>query len=176
MPEELATQLDEDDEIIEPPVKSKKREIRDLNKGEQNRLTECLFYLYFSARDLDETGTTEFWSMIRSICNIYKINNTLIVASLRKLMEPACKPTDEELMWLFTGTKLSVRDINGISRIYWSRQKEFLEKFDSGYKPVSYPRINDVLAQKAMRKFIEAVYNVAGIFRIIDKKFLDVIL
>jgi len=169
-------EIEEDDEIIEPPVKSKKPEPRELNKGELNRLTEGLFYLYFSSRNLDETGTAEFWSMIRSICSIYKINNTLIITSLRKLMEPSCKPTDEELMYLFTGTKLSVRDINGISGIYWKRQKEFIEKFDGGYKPTVYPRINDVLAQKAMRKFIEAVYNVAGIFRVIDKKFLDIIL
>lgn len=169
-------EIEEDDEIIEPPVRSKKAEPRELNKGELNRLTECLFYLYFSSRNLDETGTTEFWSMIRSICSIYKINNILVITSLRKLMEPSCKPTDEELMYLFTGTKFSVRDINEISGIYWRRQKGFIENFNGGYKPTVYPRITDVLAQKAMRKFIESVYNVAGIFRTIDKKFLDIIL
>ncbi len=173
--EELAEVDDDDEEIVEPPKKTKV-EPRELNKGETNRLVECLFYLYFSDRDLSETGTTEFWAMVRNVCNIYSINNLLIVNALRTLMDHKNKPTDEEMMYLFTGTKLSVRDINGISKIYWKRQKEFIEKFDTGYKPTIYPRINDVLAQKAMRKFIEAVYSIAGIFRIIDRKFLDDVL
>lgn len=147
-----------------------------MTKLEENRLIESLFYLYFNNRDIKETSTTEFWSMIRSICSIYKINNTLIITSLRKLMEPTNKPTDEEMMYLFTKTKLSVRDINNISKIYWQRQVEYKVKFNKGKVPVIIPKIIDVLAQKAMRQFINAVYNIAGIFRIIDKTFIDDIL
>ena len=146
-----------------------------MNKLEENRLTESLFYLYFSNRNEKETSTTEFWSMVKSICTIYGINNLLIITSLRKLMEPINKPTDEEMMYLFTQTKLSVRDINNISGIYWQRQKKYIEKFKTSTPKIN-PRITDVLAQKAMRQFINAVYNIAGIFRIIDKNFLKDIL
>lgn len=146
-----------------------------MNKLEENRLTESLFYLYFSNRNEKETSTTEFWSMVKSICTIYGINNLLIITSLRKLMESVNKPTDEEMMYLFTQTKLSVRDINNISGIYWQRQKKYIEKFKTNTPKIN-PRITDVLAQKAMRQFINAVYNIAGIFRIIDKNFLKDIL
>ena len=147
-----------------------------MTKVEENRLTECLFYLYFNDRDLNETSTVEFWSMIKSICSINKINNLLIVTSLRKLMEPLNKPTDKEMMYLFTKTKLSVRDINAISKIYWQRQVEFRKEFDEGKIPKVEQKIIDVLAQKAMRQFINAIYNIAGIFKVIDKTFLSDIL
>lgn len=146
-----------------------------MTKLEENRLVESLFYLYFNERDLNETSTTEFWSMVKSICTIYGINNLLIVTSLRSLMEAVNKPTDEEMMYLFTKTKLSVRDINAISRIYWQRQKKYIEKFKT-YTPKIVPRISNVLAQKAMRQFINAVYSIAGIFRVIDKSFIENIL
>ena len=146
-----------------------------MNKLEENRLIESLFYLYFNDRETSETSTTEFWSMVKSICTIHGINNLLIIKSLRSLMEPVNKPTDEEMMYLFTKTKLSVRDINAISKIYWQRQKKYLERFKT-YTPKITPRITDVLAQRAMRQFINAVYSIAGIFRVIDKNFIDDIL
>ena len=146
-----------------------------MTKLEENRLIESLFYLYFNDRETSETSTTEFWSMVKSICTIYGINNLLIVKSLRSLMEPINKPTDEEMMYLFTKTKLSVRDINAISKIYWQRQKKYVEKFKT-HTPKITPRITDVLAQRSMRQFINAVYSIAGIFRVIDKSFIDDIL
>lgn len=144
-----------------------------MTKIEENRFIECIFYLYFSQIPLETKKTKEFWLMISNICTLNKISNNLIVTSLRLLMENINTPTDVEIVYLCNKGGLSVRDINNISNIYWQRQKEYYEEFKLNKIPNIMPRVRDVLAQQAMRKFIRAIYKLTGIFNIIDYKIID---
>jgi len=144
-----------------------------MTKQEENRLIECIFYLYFNQIPLDIKKSKEFWIMISNICVLNKINNNLIVTSLRILMESINTPTDIEIVYLCNKGGLSVRDINNISNIYWQRQKGFYEDFKNNKIPNVVPKVRDVLAQQAMRKFIKAIYKLTGIFNIIDIKIID---
>ena len=147
--------------------------MKSLTKIEENRLVECLFYLYFKNFSLDVKKTNEFWTMINYICLINKINNKLIIGALRTLMESTNTPQDKEIVYLCNSAGFSVRDVNNIAGIYWQRQKPMLEEFKKGIYPKVTAKVTDVLAQAAMRKFIKAIYNISGIFNILDLRILE---
>ena len=139
---------------------------------EKDRLVEILIYLYFNNKDAKILGKTEFWSAIKNICDIYKIDSLSISKSVRILMASENAPKDDETYYLLKELGLSVREINRVSGIYWQRQKAFDTTFATS-KPYIRRRVVDIVVKKNMRDFMFALYEVLGIFSDVNKRLLE---
>lgn len=142
-----------------------------LSVEENDRLIEILFYLYFNNKDPKILSSNLFWSVVKSICALYGINDRAIVQAVRILMADENSPKDNETYYLLDKVGLSVRPIRHISGIYWQKQKAFTEEFKLN-TPVIMRKVPDVIYKKSMRDFLYAIYDFTGIFNEIPKDLL----
>ena len=134
-----------------------------MTQEENDRLIEILFYLYFNNKDSKLLSSNLFWTVIKSICTLYNINDRAVIQSIRILMADENCPQDEETYYLLSKIGLSVRPIRNISGIYWQKQKAFAKNFEKS-APIIKRRLNDVIYKKSIRDFVYAMYNINGIF------------
>jgi hypothetical protein len=146
-----------------------------MSPEEKDRLVEVLIYLYFNSKPEKVLGKAEFWTAIKNICDLYKIESLSISKSVRILMAKEHVPQDDEIYYLLSKMGMSVRPIRSISGIYWQKQVEFQKQFETK-PPVIKRRITDVIVKRNMRDFIFALYEVLGIFGSIDMKTLEGVL
>lgn len=138
---------------------------------DKDRLFEILLYLYFANIPEKYAGTAEFWNLIKSICGLYNISDTAIIRAVRVLTAKENIPTDDETWFLLNQMGLTVRPIRTISGIYWQKQKEFSNKYESK-RPHIYRRVTDIIMKKAIRDFIFAMYESLGVFAYVDIELL----
>ena len=139
-----------------------------LSVEENDRLVEILFYLYFNNKDPKILSSNLFWSVIKSICTLYGINDRAIVQAVRILMADENSPKDRETYYLLDKVGLTVRPIRHISGIYWQKQKAFSEEFKIN-PPVVNRKLTDVIYKKSVRDFVYAIYDLTGIFSEVPK-------
>ena len=140
---------------------------------EKDRFVEILFLQYFNNKSSKILGKAEFWNIITNICNLYNIDNIAISKSVRILLAEENIPTEEESFYLLDKAGLTVRPINKITGIYWQKQVSFRNDFNNGKIPTIKRRITDIVIKKSLRDFINAIYDVFGIFKYVDKKILE---
>lgn len=146
-----------------------------MNLEEQDRLFEILLYLYFTNFSSELSSKAEFWTTIKAICLTFGISEMSISRAIRILSANENVPQDEETYYLLNKLGLTVRPIRKISGIYWQKQKEFERKFESS-TPTIHRRITDVVLKRNIRNFIQAVYQMAGIFNYIDIRLTEKLL
>ena len=134
-----------------------------MTQEENDRLIEILFYLYFNNKNDKILSSNLFWTVIKSICILYNINDRAIVQAVRILMADENCPQDKETYYLLNKIGLTVRPIRNISGIYWQKQKAFAEEFEKT-PPVITRRLTDVIYKKSIRDFVYAIYDLNGIF------------
>jgi hypothetical protein len=139
-----------------------------MTQEENDRLIEILFYLYFNNKDQKILSSNLFWTVIKSICTLYGINDRAVVQSVRVLMADENCPEEKETYYLLSKIGLTVRPIRNISGIYWQKQKAFAEEFVT-IPPVIKRRLTDVIYKRSIRDFVYAVYDINGIFNYVDK-------
>lgn len=137
---------------------------------EKDRLIEVLFYLFFNNTDAKTLGRPEYWEMIHSICKAHNIEAHVVSKAVRLLIAKENIPSEEETYYLLDKAGLTVRPINKISGIYWQKQIKFTEDFKLGMIPKIERKITDIVMKKAIRDFINAMYNTFGIFNYIESK------
>lgn len=137
---------------------------------EKDRAVEVLIYLYFSNQ---ASVTAEFWTTIKSLCELNKINYTHIVKAVRSLCMEENVPNDKETYYLL-GMQLhmTVRPLRKMSGIYWQKQKEYAKEFET-HTPIVHRTIVDIAMKNSMRAFLGALNNFFGILSYVDKNSLN---
>ncbi len=133
-----------------------------LTQEEQDRLFECLFYLYFTRRNENQIKDIKFWNTISQLCILYNINSNIVTQCIRILRAEVNEPTEKEIYYLLNKLEVSVRTINRISGIYWQKQLKFQEEFEHT-KPLIHRKITDVIYKKSIQDFVLAIYDLSGI-------------
>lgn len=130
-----------------------------LTAQEKDRLCEYIFAYYFRNTDPDLVEKEVFWKMVKAICEANGIEPLLVTKAVRLLHDDITHPDDIEVYYLLNAVNTSVRKMNKLTGIYYARQtiaKEYIEKHG---KPVIYRKITDVPMRVAIRKFINAIYQ-----------------
>ena len=140
---------------------------------EKDRLCEILFFNYFSNKSSETIGDVKFWNCINSICQSYGIDSLLVSKSMRILMAKENAPDDYETWYLFWKLGTSVRNMRGFTGIYWQKQKQFEEDFNSGRPPLIKRRITDVAMKRGMLSFVKAIYDIFGSYKFLNLNTID---
>jgi len=136
---------------------------------ESDRIIEILFYYYFMDK-INKVSTTNFWEMIKKLCDTYTIDATAIAKAVRIVAVPENTPNEEEAVYLLIKQLgMSSRPFNKLTGIYWQKQLKYKNQFEDASKcPTIKRRITDIAMKKNMRDFIFAVYDFLGVFTNID--------
>ena len=139
---------------------------------EKDRLAEILLYYYFINWDDKAFQKTTFWIMIKTVCEFYDIDSISISKAVRILLAKENAPTDLETYYLLSKIGVTVRPLYKTTKIYWAKQIEFDKQIKDGFVPTIKRRITDIVMKKSIRDFIFAMYNISGIFSILDYNLL----
>lgn len=130
---------------------------------ENDRLVEVVFYYFFRSKTDHAITDNNFWDAVHSICLLNAINPVTVIKNVRLLMTDENAPTEFETYYLLKNAKMSVRQINRYTGIYWQMQIAFNKKIETEGAPIVHRRVKDVVQKHELLDFLCAVKEFFGV-------------
>lgn len=140
-----------------------------MTNNERSRTFEIIFYKYFENQPSEKLNNPLFWESINAVCKANGVDSLLVSRAVRILNADENKPTEHETWYLCDMLGMSVRQINGFSKIYWQKQNNFREQ----KAPAIRHRITDPAMRNNLIKFVYAIYEIFGSLKYLNTKMLD---